>query len=645
MREVNMEYFSSVDLIIFRLSDFPATVQGINKRANRENWKYIDEPSSGRNGMTRKYHISSFPKPVQRQIYQQLNLFPEDEKESVEEIAKKNALHLSMKELNDPETHKKLKIYRQIKHIPYYKGRTQIISALCAEHGVSKRTIWRWVEQVESWKNPDRLRKYEIGEQKFKLPKTNKFCEDAKYWVVGEYLRNIHNGMKPAHNKLKKKAAEEGWQIGDYSNLTRLIKRLPQQLIDLAEKGQVGFEMLHTPKIRRAWLDISPYTVLCGDQKVSDYLVFEPETNQVYSMNYYLFIDCTSRYWAGMWPSFGPYNQYTYGGALREACRIGIPDQIYTDWGKPEESRYADDIRRRLETANIATGSWNGYREQFSSYDEVEKIKPKPGYPWPKPIENHMNLFERGLKDRFIGGYRKRDGDAWVNKQRQLKLKQERNNGKLLSVEEMFEINIDIIKDRNNGLMHVKESPDEPIVPADILRNGIADRPVYDEETLDFLFMPVFHRMVRQASVEIKVGKKDLRRYIIEPVGGAAIRRNEKVLVVIDPYDIRKPATICAPNGEYICQAEFFRNVSPLADDDEFFHQLEIQKKHLAWWKKSLREVTGTVRPEKKKQRKAQVIELKPKADVKPDKKKSDDILDKMYDKFFEGDGDERQVC
>jgi hypothetical protein len=474
------------------------------------------------------------------------------------------------------------------------------------------------------------------------LPRLNKFDEPAVRYGLSVYFSNRHAGIKAAYKALEREAREKGWKIGHYSNFTRLIKRIPEQIECLATKGDVGFELEYGPKIRRDWLSIPPFSVLCGDQKVCDYIVFDEATGETYAMNYYLWMDCSTRYWAGLWPSFGPYNKYTVNMALREACRVAMPEEIYTDWGKPELSKYSRELEKKLGGCSVRLGDWGQFRNH---YESLTRHQAQAGKPWHKPIENHMNMFERYLKDMFLEGYRHRDGDAWVNKQQNMDLKRAREAGTLLSVQEFMEICLAILREHNGNRMNVQER-EGGIIPAEALRLGLEDagRVPYHEDTLDFLFLPSFQRKIRQSSVAVKMGANDKRHFYIPPQESANLG-GDPVQVLVDPFDPDREAIILTVSGEFVCHAERDQMVTP-GDMTAVQERLKRQREYMKFWKDAFRDLVDTqvgrsarkvsaIGPASRAARTAQAQEQQRKAEVVPlrgSKSKADDFLDRYYE-------------
>lgn len=620
------------------LGDFPTTIRRVIDRAESENW--ISREREGRGG-GKEYHFNNLPIAMQMALTSPETA--EDQSEAhLSRIASENHLRLDPNDLKDSKVRSKLYCYERISSIPPYLGRTQMVKSLAGHYQVKPITIWRWIKEVEVWKNGRAKAESEIAGIRVALPVLKKFSAEAVRYGLSVYFENWQCGKKAAYDAMAKQAQAAGWKIGDYSNFTRVINNMPEEVKALKSKGSIGFELHYAPKIRRDWLSVPVYSVLCGDQHISDYQIYEPETGQCYTMQFYLWLDCSSRYWAGMWPSFGPYNRYTYGYSLREAVKIAKPQSVYTDWGAPEESKYSTQLLADLSNAGISTGSWDDYRQKYSPIDSVEKSKARALHPWDKPIENHMNIFEQMFKDRFIGGYRKRDADAWINKQRNTELKKLRDDNRLFTTQEFMEIVLEIVKSHNESPVRVQER-DTPIIPAQVLSAGLQEYPRirFDPDTVDMIFLPKVLRFVRQSEVTVKVGDGDVRRFYVEPYGGMRIRDNERVLVAVDPFDPDKYAIIMSEDGKFLCNAERHKMVR--ADDtEEILRRIRIRRDYMKWWKDAINELIdpkvgqsvrriGQATKVAMESKKAKIISL----EMIGDRKKANEALDRLYEEMY----------
>jgi hypothetical protein len=302
-------------------------------------------------------------------------------------------------------------------------------------------------------------------------------------------------GMKAAYNRVVSLREEHAWQLGDYSNFTRAVKKIPAAVWMRINRGATGFELNGLPKIIRQWTAIPAQSVICGDQKIFDYVTYDAGTDSLIKPEGYFWMDCASRMITGVWIELGHYNQYTVGNSLREALRYGIPDELFTDWGKPELSKHIAHIREGM-SAIAHTGDFVEMMDKYGGMDCPGHRKAQPGKPWGKPIENIMNLIDIRMKAKNLPGFRKRDPkDPWRNKEIQDLLKKQARRGELMGIEAFIKTVFAIVDEHNRAEKKLAEGGS--IVPLDFFSRGLIGRPpqALKEATLDYICLPTFERV------------------------------------------------------------------------------------------------------------------------------------------------------
>jgi hypothetical protein len=516
------------------------------------------------------------------------------------------ALRLSLADLQDAGVQKRLRCARDLERCARGE-KMRCVAALAAEYGVSEPTIRRWADEVEGWRVQGRHTTVTLTDTRVTVPTSRSFEPAAAKRGVAIYANALRAGKKAAYEALLAEAEEYGWRVGDYTSFTRLIGKISPRVWEGIRKGRTGFELAVAPKITRAWLETPVYTVLCGDQNIPDYQaedalgcqVFEESTGEIFTPELYLWMDCTSRAWTGLWPAWGHYDKYTVGYSLREACRIATPDEIFTDWGKPELSRYMGQLVSGL-NGQVAVGDWDDYAARYAGIgadpdDRVTHRKTtRVGIPWQKPIENQMNVLKRGLLNRFTPGFRQRLPGEWENEARQKELKRAREQGKLLTTEEFLGLVRDIAADHNREACKVRETT-TPIVPAEVLARGLREHPrtVYDDRTLDLLFLPRFTRTPNQSTVRVQIAPGDLRHYYAPEL--STVLRGQRVQVSVDPFDRERGAVISTLGGEFVALAEPWHVQSP-TDRAGLSQKISRQMELMRWWREQIKQLRGDTR-------------------------------------------------
>lgn len=530
--------------------------------------------------------------------------------DELQQWASARALRLTLKDLASPSVQARIAVARAVE-CAAWGLKEETITALAAQHGRSPMTIRRWVEDVAGWRVQSRVPQIQMLDTSIDLPASKSFDQAAVADGIRIYAGNLKRGMKAAYSDLCANARKEGWSIGEYSSFTRLLGKVPPRIWEYIRKGETGFELGAAPKIIRAWLSVPAYSVLCGDQNVTDYEVsrasardlglnidvVDSVTGEIHSPELYLWMDCTSRAWTGLWPAWGHYNKYTVGYSLREACRIATPGEIYTDWGKPERSSHTGKIVQGLD-GHVGCGDWGDYAARYAEVDGVDaeishRLTARVGIPWAKPIENQMNIIKRGLLDRDVPGFRQRQHGEWENDTAQARLKRERNGGKLLTDEAFLEVLRDVAEFHNTQPCSIKETGGQ-IIPAEVLARGLRSqsRTVYDDLTLDLLFLPRVTRVPEQSIVRVMVAPGDLRRYQAHEL--SHFRRGERVQVSFDPFDPERPAVLTSINGDYIGLAEPWDLQQP-GDDQGLSDKIKRQRELMKWWKTQVTRIRGTL--------------------------------------------------
>jgi len=520
--------------------------------------------------------------------------------------AQERALRLSLKDLQDPAVQAKLAAHRAM-DVCRWGRREETLAALATQHGVTSITIRRWLTDVDKWRVAARLPSVQMLDTAIDLPRAKSFDQAAMQRGIEIYAGNIKAGQLAAYARLADEASAAGWRVGCYTSFSRALGKIPERIWEWISKGETGFELGVVPKIVRAWLSVPVYSVLCGDQNIVDYnvvrseigdcQVFDPATGEIYSPEFYLWMDCTSRAWTGLWPAWGHYSRYTVGISLREACRIRLPQEIYTDWGKPECSWYVKQIVEGLK-GHCATGDWGDYGGRWRETDIIDPeavVHRKTsivGTPWVKPIENQMNVLKRGLLDRNTPGFRQRLKGDWENDTRQAQLKRDRLAGRLLTTEEFLELVRDVADAHNREACQIKESPVR-IIPAEVLTRGLEANPgqAYDDLTLDLIFQPRFTRTPRQGLVRVTVAPGDERHYEAPELG--RINPGERVQVSVDPFDLERPAVLTTLHGDYIGLAEPWLTQQP-DDKAGLTKKIKQQMALMKWWRAQVRTLKGT---------------------------------------------------
>lgn len=571
----------------------PTTKRGVTLMAASNNWIYRDVKTKG--GTRREYAASALPQETLDDLLAHEAGIPTRplHPDALTAYLASQRISLTPAELADPLTIAKIECYR-LWHSCAYGDHRRVLSALAERYDRSPKQIRRWIDEIDQHKVPARAPHIAIGADPVEIPRSSAFSPDALAYGIAAYTADIKAGMRTAYRALEAVAPARSWTIGTYMSFTRALRKIHPALFTRIRRGATGFELACVPKIIKEWTAVPVQTVLCGDQKIFDYVIYDPVTDTPIIPNGYLWEDCSSRMIVGCSIELGHYNSFTVGASLREALRYGIPEEIYTDWGKPEGSKHIAHIRLALSgiaaTDDFLTMAekYRGFRDESTvrfplgstdGADAVAHRKAQPGKPWVKPIENIMNIIERRLTDKNLPGYRKRDpNDPWANKETQQLLRAQGKRGELMTPEAFISTVFQVIAEHNAAKKQLKEGPE--IIPQEFFAAGLSasPRPILDENTLHYICMPRYTRIPHQSVVRIKVRSTDYRAYY----SPALVRRRDPVTVSIDPYDRDAPAYLANPDGSFLAMAEPWHAQNPY--DEEGLKTKIIRQKELMKW-------------------------------------------------------------
>jgi hypothetical protein len=390
--------------------------------------------------------------------------------------------------------------------------------------------------------------------------------------------------VKHAYYEMAAEAEKQGWEIGSLASFYRKWGEIPDAIRVFNQTGRRGLELMIKPAVLRDFSAYKVYEVLVGDQHIFDYTVFDDDGEPI-RPQMFAWADFRSRYFSGLWPVMGNYDQYAVGFALREACRWGIPETLYTDWGRPERSNYVAQLRKQL----------SGYAA-FRNLDEDSEImahhKAKPRNAQAKPIESwFFHALEGPLMQKDLPGYSRQDKqDEQRNEFIQARLREEIRDKKLLHAKDFFEIVLQTFDEWHRHTM-----VEAQIQPGRCFSEGI-DRPLhrFNDATLDFIFLPAAIRQVRNSIVEMTLpGFGKCRWYA--PELSALARRGKKVRVEVrfNPYDVGAVHCLDLESHSLICTAEHWGKIDP-HDTDVVSKKIRAQNSLLKHWQNIARQLGHT---------------------------------------------------
>ncbi len=485
-------------------------------------------------------------------------------------------IHLNPEDLQNTKSQRNLAIIREARNIPPGMKTDDWYGVVAKQYGVSKATVYRTIAESGARAS---IRETSTNQSSYIPIKSRSFSEEAVSWAVGQYLATPRMVVKDLYAQMIRLAPENGWQIGSIQALYRIIESIPAPMETFAIGGRRAVEHKFMPKIQR---DLSVYHVmecLVGDQHLFDYVVLDDD-GSVFAPEMYAWMDLRSRYWAGVFPSFGSYSSIDIGLSLKDACKYGIPKKIYTDNGKPELSNYVTGLRSQLSGLSIDVDSEDGY---------VQHTKARPRTPRAKIIESHFwHGMEALLLRKNIPGYRKRAINEFENEQRLRDISQMKKEGKLLHYKEFWQEVLKTVQEANQRTLST-----EPIVPETYFFEHLPEAPLlrFDDQTLDFLFLPSCRRRVRESMIQITLpgyGKCFYYGRELAPYTG------KEVEIRYNPYDNERIYALDPKTHQLLSMPKLEKQINP-KDQEQVREKIRRYASLASFWVDQTKKYTSKV--------------------------------------------------
>lgn len=486
-------------------------------------------------------------------------------------------LELSPAQLRDRRTQARLGALARLKERPTGTGKVEWMKQVAQDVGVGFSTVSRWAREERQGKAagdraPLRVAVSSRSGSVGVALRSSSFTPAAIEYGISLLMHNPRLGIRDSYLELSNKAAQVGWEIGSETSWYRVVRQIPPAVRSLVTGGRRALEALVTPPVLRDFSAYHVHEMLVGDQHIFDYIVLDDDGNLV-RPEIFAWGDFRSRYFSGLWPVLGPYDKWSVGFALREACRWGIPKNLYNDNGKPERSNYMTSLRQQL-SGYTAFRRWGK--------DDVGQHFAKPRNAQAKPIESwFFHAVERPLMQKDIPGYARRDSDEKTNDQIQELLRDATRRKKLWHFRDFFDVFLNVLDQ-----WHRHRMSDAGIVPREEFLKGIAEAPLVKltDRTLDFLIFPSESRLIRDSSVRMKLpGWGICTWYAPELSALCAHGRKQRVEVKYNPYDPSSAYILDNDSSELICIAERWEKINP-KDGTALGRKIRRQRQLISWW-------------------------------------------------------------
>lgn len=446
--------------------------------------------------------------------------------------------------IEDLENMTKVQAVNELNSCPLGFKKTMWGKEVAKKYSVSLKTLYEWAKVLKN-ENVSVVDD-ESGIDFRAIFKSNSFEMSALEWAVSFLLQNPLSTKIKAYEELCKESFKNGWKIGSYKSFARqLDKSEIKTLLLRATAGSRGVRNEVAKFIRRDLNLYESLEMICGDQIVFDFDCIKPDGGKV-NPNAYVWVDMGSGAIIGVDVVLGKYNKLSIGRAMKMALSFGVPDNIYSDNGKPELSRYIKGVVSQLSGI------------EFKDFDEMDPRlihkKAKVGNSRAKPIENIFNHVQRWMMEDIIC---EKGGASYHKDNRENKeLMKEYMKQNPLNYDEFIDYFAKAIRKWNEHF-----NSERKIVPMDSfiskLENSTKAR--FDDKTLEYIFSDRREIKVRNSSVKIVIDKNS---YMYSH-NALAKYTGECVEVRVRENDFDSVTVVDIDKNEIICEAYLNEKIDP----------------------------------------------------------------------------------
>jgi len=380
--------------------------------------------------------------------------------------------------------------------------------------------------------------------------------------LLKTYFSTPHSTIKSAWEKTKAHCEPLGYKVGSCRSTQRLIQSYDKKaaLRMYRDEGIWALKNKMAPPILRDYNDLQVNDVWVGDQHRFNHWVIDNVTKQIFRPEGFAWMDIKSRYLVGF-DITKHYNSQTVASALirgiiptSDSPVYGIPKMIYTDWGRPELSKYMQGVKEF--GTQIIDDSNQKLRKILRRYnsDEIEGIITELGIeprqaivrnPQAKPIERWFETLDQRILNKGVPGYTGNIVGAMTEADKD-RLNKAKDNGELLTFSEFYKVVAEVINKYNmsehKGTGMYRRSPLQ--VWTEAYQHGYRPKTI-DKHALEMLLLPWESRVVQRDGVHYnnRIYRHPKLNHII----------GENIRIAVSPDNINK--AIILKEYEYICDA------------------------------------------------------------------------------------------
>ena len=476
---------------------------------------------------------------------------------------------MSINILHNEGVQRSSRLVQEALDVPQGWKKRKWIEAVAIKNDTTVSTIYRKIQKYQ---------KGGLAGLKHSKPRRAKaWSPEAIDWWVGICLKKEHrklmkDGKKILYAILREEAKKRGWDIGGYESALWWLKKMVTPQLLALQRGGVRALDNTLPPVLRDYSDLTPFEILVGDQHRFDFWVVDDDTGEVFRPEGYVWQDLRTRCFYG-----GAIDKKYDGQLMGVALRIGIKifgafASIYTDHGKPEESKYVQSILKDIRSLGMSAENIIDIPTCPSVDVDPEEIHPCVTIPGThrkaivrnakaKMIEGTFKILEGVMRNTFlVPGYVKRLTASQEEQEiDQQEIERLAKTGKLLAFSEFKVILYKAMDYYNNKKAHRgvrkewqwRPKPKET-TPMDCLKQCCIGgwQPTYlNDDTTDLIFLARDERGVDRGRITFR--NEFYEHDALIPLN---LDKGEKVEIRHDPMD--PEWLLVFYKGEYICRAE-----------------------------------------------------------------------------------------
>jgi len=307
--------------------------------------------------------------------------------------------------IHDDRVMGQARMVQEAENVPAGQSRTKWVKEVAAKHGYTVQHLYRCIKRYNKCGLAGLMHK------KNTKGKARTWDPEAIAFWVGTCLKKENRKIdkKDIYDGLVIEAHQKEWRIGSYASaLWWFNKSATPQFLALQRGGVRALDNT-LPPVLRDYSDLEPFELLVGDQHRFDFWVVDDDTGEVFRPEGYFWQDLCTRNWYGGAVA-KRYDSMLMGLALRIGIRrLGLFKGIYTDHGKPEESRYIMSILKHIRALGIVVGETIDAPLGGEDAELVNPLAIMPGThvkaivrnAKAKMIEGRFGTFENVLRSKF----------------------------------------------------------------------------------------------------------------------------------------------------------------------------------------------------------------------------------------------------